>query len=646
MHYYEVAPTIISRRNIATYTYCSESYIDIGALVHITIGSKSLHGVVIEKVDQPAYATKPIVSIHDTPPLPIALVKTALWMAEYYVTPLATILQSILPRGLDTARRARPLSTPEAIRDRTNFVFTDTQRHALHQIESASPGSILLHGVTGSGKTAVYIELARQAIARGRSAIILVPEIALTSQIVDEFSHHFPDVIVTHSRQTEAARHQQWLTAICSTTPRIVIGPRSALFMPLKNIGLIIIDECHEPSYKQDQAPRYYTPRVASVLGMQHGAKVIYGSATPPISEYYLATLQNRPIVQMRESARSVVPPQIELVDMSARHGFRMNHLISDSLISSIQQSRERHHQALLFHNRRGSASTTLCEECGWMDMCERCALPRTLHIDQHLLRCHVCNATAKIPTSCPQCGTVDIIHRGIGTKRIESEIHALFPDAVVARFDGDNSIDTTLEKRYGELYRGDIDIIIGTQVIAKGLDLPRLDTVGIIQADAGIHLPDFIASERTFQLISQVTGRIGRSEMPSRLIVQTYQPTHPAIVYGITQDYASFYQDTLMQRQRNHYPPFSHLLKLTCRYKTESRAIQHAQQLSSRLKSKYGAKITIFGPTPAFYERQREYYRWQLIIKSSQRAHLTEIIAHDIPTKQWQIDLDPLSLL
>lgn len=646
MHYYEIAPNVIGRRGAPTYTYHFDTILSIGTIVHITVGSKPVHGVIVQEVPRPSYPTKAIVMVHDTPPLPTPLVQTAQWMADYYATPLPIVIQTLLPRGLDIARRQRSTAQHTPIRKRTNFVFNSEQSAAITTINQMTPGSAVLHGVTGSGKTAVYIELARTCIASGRSVVLLVPEIALTSQLVDELSHHFPDIMVTHSGQTEAARHVQWHNALCATTPHIAIGPRSALLLPLQDIGLIILDEYHEPSYKQDQAPRYYSPRVASVLASHHNAKVVLGSATPPVSEYFLADSHARPIIHMRQPARPVSKPQVDLIDMTKRAAFRNHHFFSDALLKAIETSIARGHQTLLFHNRRGSASITLCEQCGWIDSCERCAIPRTLHIDQHLLRCHVCDARATVPTACPSCGSADVIHRGIGTKRIEAELRSLFPDARIARFDGDSAADSTLDKCYAELYRGDIDIIIGTQVVAKGLDLPLLDTVGVIQADAGIALPDFIASERTFQLLCQVIGRVGRSDIQSHVIVQTYRPTDPAIVHGIKQEYAAFYDITLAQRRHDHYPPFVHLLKLTCSYKSEARAIQHTQELAARLRTKYRTAITILGPTPAFYERQRDYYRWQLLIKSTQRTILTKIISEDITTGKWQVDLDPLSLL
>jgi primosomal protein N' (replication factor Y) len=645
MYYYEVAPNQIVRANSASFTYSSESELSIGQIVSISIGKKTLIGVVIRHVSEPSYATKAITSVIEETPLPEPVVKLALWLSDYYVTHLATVLQTILPRGLQKKRRQRVTQPHIATRDRTKIVFTKDQRNALASIEAMTPGTALLHGVTGSGKTAVYIEAARQSLARGHSAIILVPEIALTSQLVDEFSHHFDDIILTHSRQTEAERHAAWKEALTSQVPRIVIGPRSALFLPLAHVGLIAIDEAHEPSFKQEQSPRYSALRAASILAGFHQAKLVMGSATPTISEYYLAQHSHRPIITMSRPAREITKPIISLVDMTKRQNFSKHRFLSDKLLLQLEETFASGNQALIFHNRRGSASSTLCENCGWQAGCPRCYIPLTLHADSHHLRCHICGFHDKVPTSCPVCQHADIIHKGIGTKLIESELRKLYPNKTIMRFDGDSETGESVEEKYKELYEGTIDLIIGTQVIAKGLDLPKLRTVGVIQADSGLSLPDFGASERTFQLLAQVVGRVGRSHHPTTVIVQSYQPTHQAVVDGLGQNYEHFYTATIAERRRALFPPFTYLLKLTCIYKTETAAIKNAQALARELRGALPSTVQILGPTPAFYERQRDTYRWQLTLKSPQRSDLVAALDH-LPPTHWQSELDPMSLL
>ena len=645
MRYYEVAPTKIVRMTNHAYTYSSETDIAIGQLVIIEIGKKTHTGLVLRESKKPLYPTKPIQQTCQLPPLPPELVSTAIWMSEYYSTHLATVLTTILPSGLMKKRRNQRSKKDAPSRNRTHFLLNSQQQLAVNHILGGGVGTSLLHGITGSGKTAVYIELAKHMLKSSKSVIILVPEIALTSQLVAEFQNHFDDIVLTHSRQTEAERHLIWSDIISTDRPRVIVGPRSALFLPLRNIGMIVIDESHEPSFKQDQAPRYSALRVASVLAKAHDAIVVQGSATPLVSEYYLAESTNHTIVHMTKKARTdAIDPIVHVVDMTKKVEFSRHRIFSDKLLDKLNETFSTGKQALIFHNRRGSASTTLCENCGWSAYCPRCFIPFTLHADLHLLRCHVCGNRQKVPSSCPDCQSTSIIHKGIGTKLIESELRKLFPDKNIARFDGDAADDQTVESRYQELYDGSIDIIIGTQVIAKGLDLPKLTTVGIIQADAGLSLPDYTASERTFQLIAQVVGRVGRSSVPTTVVVQSYQPNHPSVFLGIKQDYLTFYKNTIDDRRRGHYPPFVFLLKLTCTYKTESAAIKNAQNLANKLKNKF-KDITILGPTPAFYERLRDTYRWQLIIKSSTRKHLIQVL-DDVPAKHWQIDLDPTSLL
>lgn len=646
MYYYEVAPTKIVRAGSDTFTYASANELSVGQLVEIEIGKRSMIGLVTKATGKPEYETKEIARVLDSNPLPAHLVELGYWLSTYYQAPYATTLQTLLPRGVDKKRRERKKETLRSSRDRTKIVLNNAQQRAVDTITEAGAGTTILQGVTGSGKTEVYKELARREVANGKSVIMLVPEISLTSQIISEFLHDFPEVIVTHSHMTEAERHYAWKEALDATEPRIIIGPRSALFMPVKLIGAIIIDEAHEPSYKQEQSPRYSALRAASVLGGFSDAKVILGSATPSITDRYLAEAAGKPIIKLESRARSnAAAAEIKLVDMTKRENFKRHRFISDKLIETIEQNIASNKQTLIFHNRRGSASTTLCENCGWTAMCPQCFVPMVLHADQYRLSCHICGLQEKVPNQCPACASADIIHKGIGTKLIESELRKLFPKARIARFDSDNKADETVNSLYEDLYRGEIDIAIGTQVVAKGLDLPQLRSVGVIQADSGLSLPDFAASERTFQLLAQVVGRVGRDEHATEVVVQSYQPTHPAVSFGLSQQYEGFYEWALEIRKQGYFPPYTYLLKLTDVYKTEQAAIRNAKNLARELKKVAHPDIRFMGPTPAFYERQHDTYRWQIILKSPKRQHLTDLLKH-VPTTHWQSELDPTSLL
>ena len=647
MRYYLVSPIKIVRAETHSFTYAHDDDLPVGALVIVQVGTADHVGIVMSEVVKPEFAIKRLTAVLDETPFPLPLIQTALWMSHYYKTHLATIWRMMLPSGLTIKRRQKDnLLINTSVKKRTKNVFTDDQRAALTAIDNMLPGTALLHGITGSGKTLVYVQAARCVFEEGLSSIILVPEIALTSQLVQEFSRYFPRVIVTHSRQTDSERHQLWHTAMHSNEPLVVIGPRSALFMPVQQLGLIVIDECHESSFKQEQSPRYSTLRAASILAQEHEAKLILGSATPSVTDYFLAKTSGRPIITMSSLARTdAVKPTVQLIDMTKRHHFTRHFFLSDALLAAIADTLQRSKQVLLFHNRRGTAAVTLCDHCGWSAGCPRCFVPLTLHADHHRLTCHICHFRSSVPTSCPECHHVDIIHKGIGTKRIEAELRKLFPDHTIARFDADTASDGTADKRYNQLKDGTIGIIIGTQVIAKGLDLPHLRTVGVIQADAGLTLPDFTASERTFQLLAQVIGRVGRSHHATTVIVQTFRPDHPAIRDGLTQNYADFYQRTIAQRRIARFPPFTYLLKLTCTYKTEATAIKQAQKLAQHIASIAPPHVEILGPAPAFYERVRDTYRWQLTIKSPHRHDLTALLDH-LPPTHWHFELDPMSLL
>lgn len=646
MWFYEVAPTKIVRSGVGVFTYHSETELSPGILVTIPVGKQTLNGLVVKPVEKPTYDTKPINSIVEEQPLPESLIELSLWLAEYYRTPLATVLQTALPRGLTTKRREKAAVERSVLRDRTQIVLNEDQANAVNTIMDTTGGTVLLQGVTGSGKTEVYKEVVRRTLADNRSAIVLVPEISLTSQVVDEFTHEFANVLVTHSHMTEAERHTAWKQALNATEPLVVIGPRSALFMPVPSLGVIVVDEAHEPSYKQEQAPRYSALRAASVLGRNANARVIFGSATPLVADRYAAEANNSPIVVLAKRARvAAKATTTQLIDMKKRENFKKHRFFSDALLQQIEHNNASGKQTLIFHNRRGSASTTLCENCGWTAECTRCFVPMVLHADTFKLSCHICDTSMKVPVSCPVCHGADIIHKGIGTKLIESELRKLFPKAVIARFDGDNTATDTVNERYKELYDGTINIAIGTQVIAKGLDLPKLHTVGVIQADSGLSLPDYISSERAFQLLAQVVGRVGRDERDTTVVVQSYQPTHPVIQFGLKQDYEGFYQYALKERAKGGFPPYRYLLQLTNVYKSEGAAVRNAKQLARELRDQLPKGVEVLGPTPAFYERQHDTYRWQLTLKSPKRSALVQTLAL-VPPTHWQSDLDPASLL
>lgn len=644
MNYYLIAPAKTFHETDNTLTYASDTPLLIGQIVKIPLGKQETYGIVVEKTQKPDFETKQILSILYEQPLPKRLIKALFWLHDYYRCPLSTVVQTALPRGILKNRRAAK-NTEKKTKITTDNPLNAAQKRAIEEINAAKANTVLLHGVTGSGKTNVYIELAHQTLESGKSVILLVPEIALTSQLVANFSTHFEDVILLHSAQTEAVRHQLWEKALKAKKPVVVIGPRSALFAPVADLGLIIIDEAHEPSYHQDQNPKYSALRLAAIM-----SKTILGTATPLIADYYICK-QHKAIVELSELAiKSDKTADIHLVDLKNFPSFTRSRILSNPLIESIQKSLNNHQQSLIFHNRRGTAPLTICDHCGWQALCEKCFLPLVLHADKYQMRCHTCGRTYPVPTACPDCNNATIHHKGFGTKMIEEEVHRLFPNAKVARFDADTESGQQLNKIYDQVHAGDYDIIIGTQMIAKGFDFPKLSTLGVVQADAGLSLPDYSSEERTFELITQVIGRAKRGHQNSNIFIQSFQPDHPLISYAIANDYQSFYKYLLQKRKQSALPPYSFLLKLSMTYKTEKSVVQNIQKLNKKI-IQYTQKhqlqqISITPPMPSFHERTNSGYTWQIVVKAKSRNDLLAIFDSLEKSPYLHFDFDPITLL
>lgn len=499
------------------------------------------------------------------------------------------------------------------------------QKKALEGLGKGLGGSKLLYGVTGSGKTNIYLRMALDAFKRHLSSIILVPEIALTSQFVRVFEEIFGEnIVLIHSKQTEAERHLVFNSLLETDNPKIVIGPRSALFAPLSNIGLIVIDEEHENTYYQENPPRYSTVRVASFMAKSLDIPLILGSATPTIEDFYLALNRDSLVKLENKAIKTAVKPEIKVIDFKERENFTKNRYFSNSLLEAISKNIEKGRQTLIFHNRRGSASLTICEECGEEVLCPNCFLPLTLHADEYVLHCHTCGFSEKVPTNCPKCGHLGMIHKGFGTKLLESELKKLFPKAKVKRFDADNKKGEGLEAVYNEVKSGDFDILVGTQTLAKGLDLPKLATVGVVQADAGLSLPDYMAEERTFQLLTQVIGRVGRGHLlDTNVFIQTFRPEHQIFKYVTSEDYLGFYEYMVRKRKKSGFPPFKFVMKLEITMKTEAIVIRKIRDLAAKIGR--DKRLSVSPPMPAFHERTARGYTWQIIVRSRSRKALLE---------------------
>ena len=520
----------------------------------------------------------------------------------------------------------------------------------------------LLHGVTGSGKTEVYLQALYECLERGRGAIVLVPEISLTPQTVERFKARFSGgkhqtlVAVLHSHLSSGERHDEW-HKIRQGRARIVIGARSAIFAPVDPLGLIIVDEEHEHSYKQEEAPRYHARDVAVVRAQREGAVVVLGSATPSMESYANAKRGKYSLLEMPTRIDDRKLPLVRVVDM--RNEARKQKgapIFSLQLKDAIQARLERKEQVMLFLNRRGYSTSLQCPKCGYVAGCPNCSISLTFHRAEGVLRCHVCSHSAPAPKLCPEpsCRNPDIRYSGLGTEKVESTLHKLFPDARVSRMDSD-----TLKRKddyrrvLGDFRTGKIDILVGTQMIAKGLHFPNVTLVGIMYADLSLHMPDFRAGERTFQLLTQVSGRAGRGDVEGEVFVQAFTPFHPAIQYARRHDFLGFYDQELEFREQLQYPPLSRIALLTLKGRNEEKVSFSADHLRKDIEKLVGGwkDLILAGPAPAPLARAETFYRYQLMIRCRQMTALSQRLAIYLAGQQWPdditvtVDIDPVNL-
>ncbi|MEE9369452.1 MAG: primosomal protein N' [Pontiella sp.] len=516
------------------------------------------------------------------------------------------------------------------------------------------PKTVLLHGVTGSGKTEVYLQAIQHALNQGKGAIVLVPEIALTPQTVDRFRSRFGECIaVLHSSLSDGERHDEW-HRIRNGEAQIAIGARSALFSPIENVGLIVVDEEHEATYKQDESPRYNARDVAVMRGHLENCCVVLGSATPAMESFKNVRDGRYELAEMLMRVDDRSMPLMRVVDMclEAEKDGRPQ-IFSRELVEGIYDRLNLKEQVILFLNRRGFSSSLQCEQCGYVAECNECSVSLTYHKKQHKLLCHICGAEEKVPPRCPDCGDPDFKYAGMGTQKIEEVLEKLCPSAKVARMDSDtmrkkDSYRTVLDK----FRTGKIDILLGTQMIAKGLDFPNVTLVGVLNADMSLHVPDFRAGERTFQLLTQVAGRAGRGEKAGEVIVQAYTPHHPAIQAARSMDYEGFCAQDLEFRKELSYPPFSHLVLLTFKGENEIDVMQTADGFSERLAKLLPESVTHSPAMPAPLARAKGLYRFQIMLRCEHTIKMTRPIRHvqssfKLPNGiSLNVDVDALSLL
>ncbi len=587
-------------------------------------------------------------------------------LAKTVGTTTATI-KSLAKKGLISLEQVEIFRDPlegEIFPDSKNLELNHDQAFALNEIvkaiENGKHQTFLLYGVTASGKTEVYMQAINRLIDMGKGAIVLVPEISLTPQTVFRFASRFGKrVTVLHSKLTPGERYDQW-RRIKSGDADIVVGARSAVFAPVRNLGLIIIDEEHETSYKQEDAPRYHARDVAIKRAELTNAVVVLGSATPSLESFYKASRKEYHLLTLPQRVDNAKMPIVEVVDMRTELIQNKNRSIfSKSLQSAIEDRLAREEQVILFLNRRGFSTFILCRECGYVAKCRNCDISLTYHSSNNMMICHHCNFKQPIPPLCPNCKGNYIRHFGVGTQKVEEEVRKLFPEASIDRMDIDSTTRKGAYKQILEAFKErEIDILIGTQMIAKGLDFPNVTLVGVISADTALNLPDFRSAERTFNLLTQVAGRAGRGQVNGEVIIQTYNPQHFSILSAQDQDYRSFYRQEIVNREMLLYPPFTHFARIILRGISEKATIKASETLGSILRAYQEAnypELEILGPAPAALAKIKKYYRWNILLKSADPSEIRGLVKMTfakLPSQitkgevAYTIDMDPISVL
>lgn len=610
-----------------------------GARVLVPLMRKQVRGIVLREHTEPVDADfaakiKPILSVSETAPI-VSPEQLALWqwMSSYYMCTLGEVMAAALPSGLDN----RLLNPPK--RRRAHLAPYDGPIEPMHPLSPAQAKSVdeivrfwaqgknivLLHGVTSSGKTDMYIHLIQSQLEKDKNVLYLVPEIALTTQLTSRLQHIFGNQLtVYHSRFTDAEREELYL-ASARPEPHVVIGARSAIFLPIPNIGLVIVDEEHDPSYKQaEPAPRYHARAAAILLGQIHKAKVLLGTATPSVESYYLAQKGVYGLVSLTERYGGVELPEIRLVDLKRQYERKeMYGHFSDPLVARIRETLAEHKQVILFQNRRGYAPQLQCVSCGQPPRCVQCDVPMTLHLRAKELRCHYCGYHAPIPPVCPQCGG-ELKSVGFGTERIEDEIQALFPEARVLRMDLDSTRSkTAYQDIINAFSRHECDILVGTQMVTKGLHFDDVRLVAVLNADPLFNQPDFRAYERAFQMLEQVAGRAGRKGTKGEVWIQTFDTKNAVLEMVCNHDYEALYRQQTAEREMFHYPPFHRIIRIQMRDHNAARVQAVAMQLQAHLKQVFGVRISSVIIPPV--ERVQAYTIRELNLRIEQGANIGE---------------------
>ena len=635
----------------------------VGMRCLVPIGEKRKNEAFIIGITdrKPPFKTKPILALPDALPIfSSVMLKFTKELSDYYFYPRVKFLKASLPPALGK-KGLRLEHSPKKNKFSYNkppYSLTKEQKDALSKIKPSIQKNehkiFLIHGITGSGKTEIYFESIFASLEKKKGAIFLVPEISLTPQMIRNFRQRFGQrLALYHSGLTAKQRRDEWLK-IKTGEADIVLGVRSAIFAPVKNLGVIVIDESHESTYKQEENLRYSAIQAAFIRGKLQKSVVLMGSATPSIETYYRAKKNKYDLIKLHSRIEDKQLPEVIIVDMNKERIEGNKNIISRRLQGAVKNTIEQGKQAILFLNRRGFSSVVMCRICGHIEKCKNCKISLVYHTSSNMLVCHHCNYSSEIPPVCPRCQKSYLYPVGIGTQKVEKEIKKLSPHFVVQRMDSDiiNS-DKTHKEIFDDFLEQKTDILVGTQMLAKGLHFPDVTLVGIISADTQLNLPNFRSGELTFQLLTQVAGRAGRGDKSGKVIVQTHHPDHYSIRCAVNYDFEKFYENELNFRKELDYPPFSQLISLTIKGPSENKVRKDAVILANMLKQNQKG-IKFIGPGPCPAEKIRNKYRWRIIIKSKNKQALKKLMSE--LKKYWNkiphnnetllIDIDPLNML
>ncbi len=624
----------------------------VGYRAVVPFGKRELTGYIVgvRDEDDSSFELKPIKRIVDKEPVfNTKTVELAEWISRFYLCSEGEAIALIIPGGRrDSAYGG--LETDEAFSLERIDQLSDEQEVALSTIRSSDKQIFYLHGITGSGKSEVYLRVAEETIAQGKGVIYLVPEITLTHQLATLVAKRFEDrVAILHSALTPSQRLKQW-RRILNGEVDLAIGARSAVFAPFENLGLIIIDEEHENSYKSGNTPRYHARQIAQHRVQKEQARLIMGSATPSLEAYYLMN-QTKAIVPLflKKRVAGGVMPKIEVVNLLGE-----KQTISNRLASLMKETLAANKQVILFLNRRGFSYFFHCQSCGFELRCPHCDVSLTYHKSKGRLTCHYCGYTQRQLTTCPECHSLDVGYSGYGTELVEEEVKNLFPSARLERLDTDTAQKKGHTQEVLERFKqGETDILLGTQMVAKGLNFPHVELVGIVMADSGMHIPDFRAQERTFSLLVQVSGRAGRYNDQGRVVIQTFHPTNAAIVHALNGDLHGFYEGELLARKETNFPPYTRLINITLRGRNREKVALEVEKLAAlfdQVSKTKGPQLLVAGECPI--ERIASNWRYHLLIsgqKAAETHHLVSTVlgSYTPPSSVYvEIDIDPLSLM